>query len=107
MTVVMCVELCGAEDIPQGEMRQFIVEGLDGAVAVANVDGEFFAFEDCCTHGAASLSEDGELAGHTVECGWHRGQFDIRTGAVVASPCTVDLRTYKIDVREGRLHISF
>jgi hypothetical protein len=54
-----------------------------------------------------SLSEDGELAGHTVECGWHCGQFDIRTGKAVASPCAIDLRTYQVEVREGRLVLRF
>jgi len=99
------IELCGIDDVPAGQIRQFNVNGLDTAVAIANVEGEYFAFEDRCSHGEASLAEEGELAGHTVECGWHGGQFDIRTGEATASPCTIDLKTYQVEVRGGRVHL--
>ena len=105
MTTLTSVDLCSVDDVPAGQIRQFPVDGLDVAVAVANVEGEFFAFEDRCTHGEASLAEEGELSGHIVECGWHGGQFDIRSGVPMASPCTVDLKTYQIEVREGRVHL--
>lgn len=105
MTRVTSIDLCSVDDVPTGQIRQFAVDGLDGDVAVANVEGEFFAFENRCTHGDASLADEGELSGHTVQCGWHGGEFDIRTGAATAAPCLIDLRTYPIDVREGRLHL--
>ena len=105
MTTLGSIELCSIDDVPAGQIRQFAVDGLDTAVAVANVEGEYFAFEDRCTHGEASLAEEGELSGHTVECGWHGGQFNIRTGEATASPCTIDLKTYQVSVREGRVHL--
>ena len=105
MTTLTSIDLCGVDDVPAGQIRQFAVDGLDWAIAVANVEGEYFAFEDRCTHGGASLAEEGELSGHIVECGWHGGQFDVRTGGATASPCTIDLKTYEIDVREGRLRL--
>jgi nitrite reductase/ring-hydroxylating ferredoxin subunit len=105
VTTLTSIELCSVDDVPAGQIRQFAVDGLDGAVAVANVEGEYFAFEDCCTHGAASLAEEGELSGHIVECGWHGGRFNIRTGEATASPCTINLQTYELDVRDGRIHL--
>ena len=83
MTTLTSIELCSIDDVPAGQIRQFAVDGLDVAVAVANVEGEYFAFEDRCTHGRL-LAEEGELSGHTVECGWHGGQFNIRTGEATA-----------------------
>jgi p-cumate 2,3-dioxygenase ferredoxin component len=70
------------------------------------VDGRFYTFEDCCTHGQASLAEEGELTGHTIECGWHAGQFDVRTGEAIASPCTIDLQIYETSLVDGRLFVK-
>jgi biphenyl 2,3-dioxygenase ferredoxin component len=52
-------------------------EGL--VVAVLNLDGEFFVTDDACTHGPGSLDE-GYVDGDVVECNFHGGQFNIRTG---------------------------
>jgi nitrite reductase/ring-hydroxylating ferredoxin subunit len=71
----------------------------DQTVAVANVDGEFFAFPDSCTHEECPLSE-GELDGHVVICDCHGGMFDIRTGEPVGGPVYVALRTFRV-IRAG------
>jgi p-cumate 2,3-dioxygenase ferredoxin subunit len=99
------IEICRSEDVPEGQVRQFTVDGIEAAIAIARVNGQFYAFEDCCTHGQASLAEEGELAGYTIECGWHAGQFDIRTGAAIASPCAIDLQIYETSLVDGRLFV--
>ena len=40
-------------------------------IAVANVGGTYYAFDDTCTHEQCSLAERGELAGTTVTCTCH------------------------------------
>lgn len=65
-------------------------------VAVFNIDGEFYATADTCTHATASLS-DGEIVdGDLIACPLHDGQFHIPTGQAMGFPCTVDVRTYKV-----------
>lgn len=66
-------------------------------IGIANVDGEFLAFNDTCTHEDASLTE-GELFGESVECPLHGAAFCIRTGAVESFPATIPLRTYEVQV---------
>jgi p-cumate 2,3-dioxygenase ferredoxin component len=100
------IEVCRVEDVLEGQVRQFTVEGIEAPIAIARVGGQFYTFEDRCTHGQASLAEEGELTGYTIECGWHAGQFDIRTGAVVASPCTIDLHIYETSLVNGRLFVK-
>jgi p-cumate 2,3-dioxygenase ferredoxin subunit len=100
------IEVCRVEDVPEGQVRQFTVDGIEAAIAIARVDGQFYTFEDCCTHGQASLAEEGELTGYTIECGWHGGQFDIRTGEAIASPCTIDLQIYETRLVDGRLFVK-
>jgi biphenyl 2,3-dioxygenase ferredoxin subunit len=75
-------------------------------LAVFNLDGEYFVTDDTCTHGPGSLSE-GFIDGDVVECDFHNGAFDIRTGAVVAPPCMIPLKTYRTVVdNEGRVSIE-
>ena len=98
--------LCAAADVPVGEIRpEFLPDGT--LIALYNVDGRIFATDDACTHGAASLSEDGTLQGHVVECGWHYGSFDVITGEPCASPCAEPLRTYPVTVVDGFVNIEY
>ncbi len=74
------------------------------SLALFNVDGDVYATDDRCTHGDASLSE-GLVEGYEVECPYHLGRFDVRTGAPMAAPCTVGLKTYPIQIRDGSVYL--
>lgn len=87
------IRVCSTEDVDFDTVIRVEIDNL--ALAVYNVDGIFFVTDDACTHGPGSLSE-GELSGHIIECDFHYGAFDIRSGDVVAPPCMVPLRTYKV-----------
>ncbi len=89
--------LCAASDVPPGTALKVTVGDL--TLAVFNLDGDFFATDDTCTHGFASLSE-GYIEDGIVECPWHGGSFDIRTGAPREEPCRVPLRVYAVTVRD-------
>lgn len=87
--------LCAASDVAQGEILGASLP--DGTrLAVYRVDGEIYVTDDRCSHGDASLSEEGSLDGFLVECSWHFGSFDVRTGQPVAHPCTEPIRTYVV-----------
>jgi nitrite reductase/ring-hydroxylating ferredoxin subunit len=97
------IDLCGTDEIEPGAVIK--VDTGDLSLAVYNVDGEFFVTDDLCTHGPGSLSE-GYMDGHVVECDFHNGAFDVRTGEVVAPPCMIPLKTYKVLVENGRVTIE-
>ena len=62
----------------------------------ANIDGEYCATDDSCTHSGSSLSE-GKLDGCTITCGWHGAEFDCKTGKLVKFPAKIrDLTSYNI-----------
>jgi nitrite reductase/ring-hydroxylating ferredoxin subunit len=88
--------LCKTSDLAPGSVMK--VERPEGALAVYNLDGEFFASDDRCTHGLASLAE-GEIIDGEIECNMHFGSFDIRTGEPRQAPCSVPVKTYKVEVR--------
>lgn len=89
-------------DVPEGEMRAFEVQGHD--VAVVNVQGSFYAFDDVCTHRQCPLHE-GTLEGSTVTCGCHGSQFDVRTGEVLRGPAPVPAPTYEARVDGDQLRV--
>jgi biphenyl 2,3-dioxygenase ferredoxin component len=97
------IDLCSAADIAPGNALK--VETGDLVLAVFNVDGEYYVMDDLCTHGPGSLSE-GYIEGDVVECNFHNGQFNIKTGEVVAPPCMVPMKTYKTVVENGRVTIE-
>ena len=90
------VFLCKSGDLAPGSVRR--VDRDDGpTIAVYNIDGTFYATDDCCTHGLASLAE-GTLEGENIECNLHFGGFHVPTGKAVFAPCSIDLRTYPVVV---------
>ncbi len=97
------LDLCAASEVAPGAAIK--VEIKDRALAVFNLNGEFFVTDDMCTHGPGSLSE-GYIDGDVVECNFHNGQFNIRTGEVMSPPCMVPVKTYPVTVIDGRVTIE-
>ena len=97
------VSVSRAEGIEDGEMRAFDVRGV--RIAVANVDGTFYAFGDTCTHMACSLA-GGDLEETTVICPCHGSEFDVTSGAVLQGPAREPVGTYELRVEDGNLEIE-
>jgi nitrite reductase/ring-hydroxylating ferredoxin subunit len=90
-------------DVPPNGM---VVVDVKGArIAVANIQGTYYAFDDECTHEQCSLAE-GDLAGTTLTCMCHGAEFDVRSGNVLAPPAVLPLRTYRTRVEDDALHIE-
>lgn len=97
------IRLCSTDDVDWDSAIR--IEEGDLTLAVFNVNGTFYVTDDLCTHGPGSLSE-GYLDGHNVECDFHNGQFDVRTGEVVAPPCMIPIKTYKVVVENNDVLIE-
>jgi nitrite reductase/ring-hydroxylating ferredoxin subunit len=97
------LELCNTADVAPGTALKVETEGL--VLAVFNLEGTFYVMDDACTHGPGSLSE-GYIDGDVIECNFHQGQFDIRTGEVVGPPCMIPMKTYKTSVEGDKVVIE-
>lgn len=95
--------LCPADQVPPGTAKRVVVAGH--ALAVFNVDGAFYVTDDTCSHGFASLA-DGFIDGALVECPWHGGAFDIRTGAAVGAPCVTPVAVHAPSIRDGLVWVE-
>ena len=97
------IRVCHIDDVAAGSSLKVEQDGL--ILAIFNVGGEFYATDNACTHGPGELSE-GELYGDVIECNFHGGQFNVRTGEVVGPPCLVPVKTYKVTVEDGQVFVA-
>ena len=97
------IPLCRTDEVAPGAALKVETAGLE--LAVYNVDGTFYVTDDRCTHGPGSLSE-GFLDGEVIECNFHQGCFNVRTGDVVVPPCVVPIRTYPVTVEDETVYIQ-
>ncbi len=96
--------LCLTSEIEQGEGLQVIIDGYPPLAVFHLEDGGFYVTDDTCTHGDASLA-DGEVDGCEVECPFHAGAFDIKTGEPCGAPCSIPLKTYTSFIRDGQVYL--
>jgi p-cumate 2,3-dioxygenase ferredoxin component len=93
-------------DFPAGEIRPATMpDGVN--LAIYNVSGTIYATADLCTHGEASLSEEGLLTENIVECAWHSGTFDVTNGKPTGMPCTIPLKTFPVKVIEDSVYVEY
>ncbi len=103
MTELIYYPVCPTDELPEGE-RLFIELG-DEQVVIFNLDGEYYAIADTCTHDQGPLGE-GEVEGHEIICPRHGARFDIRTGEVLSLPAVQDVSTFPVRVNEGMVEIG-
>ena len=80
-------------DIPPERVAVYQVGDHD--VAVCNVNGQFYAIDDLCTHDGGALDQ-GELDGVEIECPRHGARFDVTTGAVTQLPAFEPVETHGV-----------
>lgn len=97
------VTILKTNEIPVGNLAAIDVRGT--RIAVANVGGAYYAFDDMCTHEQCSLT-DGELVGTTVTCMCHGAEFDVRTGAVLAPPAPLPVKVYRTRIDGDALQVE-
>ena len=78
---------------------------LNGSpVAVFNLDGEYYALEDVCTHLGRDLSS-GWVEGDRAVCPWHLAEFSIRTGEALKAPAYEGVHKFPVRIRDGIIEI--
>lgn len=96
------VRACASAELAPGEA---IAVEVDPPIALFNVDGEFYAIDDLCSHAFASLAE-GYIYGDTVECAFHFAKFDIKTGKALTTPGFASVASYAVRVTDGAVFVN-
>ena len=90
-------------ELPPGSRLHFDLE--EESIIVLNIDGDYFAIADLCTHDGGPLA-DGEVCDHEIECPRHGARFDVRTGRVTRLPATASIPTYAVTVTDGMIYVE-
>lgn len=92
-------------DVPVGEVRVVMIG--ETRVALCNLDGEFVAVHDLCTHDNGPLGQ-GCLEGDEIECPRHGARFSVRTGEATMMPAVMPIRTFpvKVDGDDVYIHVT-
>ena len=91
-----------SQDIPTGQIREFQLNGK--SVAIANIQGKFFAINSVCLHHGGPLGE-GDLDGSVVSCPWHGWQYDVTTGKLAQQP-EAGVDCYPVELRGEEIYLD-
>ncbi len=103
MADVKCFAIATRADVEPGEVFVSEVEGT--AIAICNVDGEFYAISDACTHDGSSFDAT-DLDGSEIYCPRHGAVFDVITGDVLGAPATVPVPTFPVRVNGETIEVG-
>jgi nitrite reductase/ring-hydroxylating ferredoxin subunit/DMSO/TMAO reductase YedYZ heme-binding membrane subunit len=96
------VEVCRADEIPEGRARVFCLAGE--RVAVFRYGGRVSALSNVCQHQNGPLGE-GRIVNGCVVCPWHGYEYRPEDGAS-PPPFTERVPTFRVAVREGRVFVD-
>ena len=82
-------------ELSPGEMKS--VQLGQEELLLANVDGNFYAISDGCSHMGGSLSS-GELDGEQVECPLHGAIFNVVSGEVQNPPAREGVQAREVRI---------
>jgi len=97
------VRVASTADVPVNQCRVFNVGNV--SIALANVNGDFYAVDNLCTHDNGPLGE-GRIDRGTIECPRHGARFDVKTGAVKAMPAVKAIKTYPVIVEGDEVQVD-
>jgi 3-phenylpropionate/trans-cinnamate dioxygenase ferredoxin component len=97
------VDVASTAEIGPESWRTVDVDGTD--IAVFNVNGEYYAIEDMCTHDGEILS-GGTVTGKEITCPRHGARFSLITGEVLGPPAYEPVRTFAVRVKDGMVQVK-
>jgi 3-phenylpropionate/trans-cinnamate dioxygenase ferredoxin subunit len=96
------ISVAPASEFPPGTHRVVDVDGAQ--VAVFNLDGDYFAIEDVCTHDGGILT-GGPVDGDQVVCPRHGARFSIKTGEALTPPAFEPVSKLPVRVEDGIVQV--
>ncbi len=96
-------EVAKTGDIEKGEAKLVEVDGKE--IALFNINGEYFAIANECSHVGGPLCE-GDIEDNKVICPWHGAEFDIKTGEDLCDPAEGPVESYAVQIEGDIIRIE-
>ena len=97
------VKVAKTDNLKPGECK--VVDIDEVMVAVYNIDGNYYAIEDTCTHDGGELAT-GPIEGDEVICPRHGARFCIKTGEALTAPAYEDVDRYAVRVQDNVIQVA-
>ena len=92
------IDVGRVDEIPPGTHKVTEADGV--MISVFNVDGNFYAIEDVCTHDGGILT-GGPISGCVITCPRHGATFDIRSGEALSAPAYEPTASFPVRIQDG------
>ncbi len=96
------IKVAAPGDIAPGSCK--VVDADGTRIAVYNLDGEFHAIEDVCTHDGGELAS-GVVEGGEVICPRHGARFCIRSGDALSAPAYEPTAKLPVRIEDGVVQV--
>lgn len=90
-------------ELPVG--TRTIVQTDAGEIAVFNLNGEYYAIEDVCSHDGGELAS-GICEGDEIICPRHGARFCIKNGKSLTPPAYEDIESFPVRVSAGVIQMD-
>jgi 3-phenylpropionate/trans-cinnamate dioxygenase ferredoxin subunit len=97
------LDIAAVEEVPPGTKKEF--QTPYEPIVIVNLDGDFYAVQDVCTHDGGILS-NGWLENGALVCPRHGARFSVKTGDVLAPPAYEPINTFPVKIEQGRIKIK-
>ena len=97
------IKVAQVSELKTGEMIAVTIG--DDQVLLANIEGNFHAIDDVCSHAYACLS-DGDIDGEEAACPLHGGSFNAITRAPMNPPAEEPLRVFQIKIEGDDIFVA-
>lgn len=97
------VKVAKTTDILPGTAKSYIVE--NEVVAIFNVNNNFYALRDQCSHMDLPIS-DGIIENGVVTCAYHGAEFDIKSGDALCMPAIYPVEPFEIKIEQEDIYVS-
>ena len=99
------IDVAPVEELPPGSVK--IVHVGQVSVGIYNLDGQYYALEDRCSHDDGPLAEgDFDVDTGVAVCPRHGANFDIRTGRALTLPAYEPVETFPVVVEAGVVKVD-
>lgn len=97
------------EELTPGKAKLVDVDNV--MVAVFNLDGEYYAIEDVCTHDGApmlgcGMEQEKVVDGAELICPRHGARFCVKTGEALTPPAYEPTTTFPVKVENGMVQVT-
>jgi 3-phenylpropionate/trans-cinnamate dioxygenase ferredoxin subunit len=99
------LDVCPVEELPSCSVK--IVYAGSLAIGVYNLNGEYYALEDRCSHDDGPLCEgDFDCDDGVAICPRHGANIDIRTGKALTLPAVLPVEVFPTRVEDGKVEVD-